>query len=94
MQFTGRLDKNGKEIYEGDICKRNIGDLFVDYWLIEWLDETAGFTTTYIGEGKDNIYYPKLPQRNSYSRRFNEMEVIGNIYQTPNSFLEPFIILQ
>ncbi len=91
-QYTGLKDKNGKEIYEGDICKRKLDkenrfrhfEEWADFWLIEWLDTTCGFTTTYL----DNLVDRKLNQiklrQNSFSQRFNEMdEVIGNIYENP-----------
>lgn len=93
MQFTGLTDRNGKEIFEGDICVRYLdekkvytdGKTWKDYWLIEWLDKTAGFTTTKISNY--SVHFKKMMpvgrKQNSFSTRFNEVEVIGNIHENP-----------
>ena len=71
MQFTGLSDKNGKEIYEGDII--DFGGLKP----IEIVWKDNGFKSSM--SGSEPIY---LTQKGlSYFG-----EVIGNIYQNPELF--------
>jgi hypothetical protein len=77
MQFTGLKDKNGKEIYEGDIITNETEIVVSEYGV---LDYTGEFQKT-----KCSVTY------NSHFCMFNltedvhhgKFEVIGNIYKNP-----------
>ena len=68
MQYTGIKDKNGVEIYEGDIIICKYGpEIMME---VKWVDE--GFRTLGKYNGDNYVGYVK-----------NSAEVIGNIYENP-----------
>lgn len=78
MQFTGLLDKNGKEIYEGDIV--NFYDSIKGYVKGEIVFEAGAFI---IGCNKLNDSYSILLEESDEERECETVEVIGNKFENP-----------
>lgn len=71
LQFTGRIDKNSKEIYDGHILECSNGFMCV----VIWNDYTLSFLTkhnTENGHRLDNTF-------EDYNK--DDYQIVGNIYE-------------
>lgn len=79
MQYTGLKDKNGKEIYEGDIfpCLYAFDGCTDHVMHVEWNNERSGFFPRWD--------YAKCNQKGVTKTMYDliNLEIIGNIYENP-----------
>ena len=73
-QHTGLKDRNGKEIYEGDIALMDYSDFNTGkdgkiYAVVRWIDDLAAF-----------VWDAGL---NYYADMRNDVEICGNIHDNP-----------
>jgi uncharacterized phage protein (TIGR01671 family) len=72
MQFTGLHDKDGKEIYEGDICSSKF--IVTKHFVVEYHadNEYVGFVPHEIGAKDISVFTP-----------WSALTVIGNTWENP-----------
>lgn len=76
MQYTGQDDKNGREVYDQDVCRYVDESGTPQVGIVEW----QGYRWALEAIGGDEEGNQDIELHPDY---MDEVEVIGNIYQNP-----------
>ena len=80
MQYVGKQDMNGNDIYEGDIIQKRIGqDCSDNIGIIEEDILRMGWIMQPIND-EDRFFY----NDRGINFDFHEIEIVGNIYENPD----------
>jgi uncharacterized phage protein (TIGR01671 family) len=86
-QFSGLFDKNGKEIYEGDIVEWLFFSYEREYYLkgcIEW--HQGGFIFNVTENDSENAGFYAISDLNTDTE--SDVKILGNIYDNPDLIKE------
>lgn len=79
QQFTGLLDKNGREIYEGDIVQYNRRSSYDGInFEVKWSEDNWGWVL--VSKNKDYLINEQTPE----GYRYEFIEIVGNIFENPD----------
>lgn len=82
MQFTGLLDKNGKEVYEHDVIRNAYGDLG-EVIYSDTCGILGGWTYQFAARGDQWSTTMGFHQADPDEEQECDFEVIGNIFENP-----------
>lgn len=78
MQSTGLLDKNGKEIFEGDVIAIEVDDAGTPINARVFQNSKIGVLMFHVFEDNEDVPMVELLEDNSVA-----FEIIGNIHENP-----------
>jgi uncharacterized phage protein (TIGR01671 family) len=77
LLWTGKKDKNGKEIYEGDLVKHKSGAIGE----VVWNNHTSGFYIHKVSKSDTDYNSFEFYLNGERNFEWEDLEVIGNIYE-------------